>query len=215
MLPPGPRAPALVQITAWIARPLTLLQRCQRRYGDVFTLSVPGGEKFVIVAAPDLIKQVLAADTDILLAGVGNATVLEPLFGRSSLLTLDGDEHLRQRRLLSPAFHGARMQKFATVMREITEASFAQWPVGQPFALHAAFWHNKFGRRRSHGCVNLAPLDAARVFAATSPAMPPGWTFVYEHEDEPGTTVRIRKGTAPVVDRRQAIGAAGADDQGV
>lgn len=83
------------------------------------------------------------------------------------------------------------------------------------FALHAAFWHNKFGRRRSHGCVNLAPLDAARVFAATSPAMPPGWTFVYEHEDEPGTTVRIRKGTAPVVDRRQAIGAAGADDQGV
>jgi lipoprotein-anchoring transpeptidase ErfK/SrfK len=76
------------------------------------------------------------------------------------------------------------------------------------FALHAAFWHNKFGRRRSHGCVNLAPRDAAYVFGATAPAMPPGWTFVYEHEDEPGTTVRIRKGTAPVADRRREIGVA-------
>lgn len=74
------------------------------------------------------------------------------------------------------------------------------------FALHASFWHNKFGRRRSHGCINLSPLDAALVFGQTSPAMPPGWTFVYEHEDEPGTSVRIRKGTAPVPDRRSEIG---------
>lgn len=76
------------------------------------------------------------------------------------------------------------------------------------YALHASFWHNKFGRRRSHGCVNLSPRDAAYVFGSTSPAMPPGWTFVYEHEDEPGTTVRIRKGTAPVPDRRREIGVA-------
>ncbi|HEY0133611.1 MAG TPA: L,D-transpeptidase, partial [Nannocystis sp.] len=74
------------------------------------------------------------------------------------------------------------------------------------FALHTAFWHNKFGRKRSHGCINLAPRDAARVFAATTPTMPPGWTFVYEHEEEAGTVVRIRKGTAPVPDRRRAIG---------
>ena len=85
------------------------------------------------------------------------------------------------------------------------------------FALHAAFWHNKFGRRRSHGCINLSPLDAALVFGQTAPAMPPGWTFVYEHEDEPGTTVRIRKGTAPVPDRRREIGVADeadGDDRG-
>src|SRR6185503_19383645 len=68
--------------------------------------------------------------------GVGNATLLEPVVGRHSLLTLDGRELLRQRRLLLPAFHGERMQAFEAVMREITEASFAQWPVGTPFALH-------------------------------------------------------------------------------
>ena len=76
------------------------------------------------------------------------------------------------------------------------------------FALHASFWHNKFGRRRSHGCINLSPMDAARVFGQTTPTVPPGWTFVYEHEDEPGTTVRIRKGTAQVPDRRREIGVA-------
>jgi hypothetical protein len=74
------------------------------------------------------------------------------------------------------------------------------------FALHTAFWHNKFGRKRSHGCINLAPRDAAQIFGQTSPPVPPGWTFVYEHEDAPGTTVRIRKGNAPVPDRRREIG---------
>ena len=76
------------------------------------------------------------------------------------------------------------------------------------FALHTAFWHNKFGRRRSHGCINLAPRDAAYLFGLTTPAMPPGWTFVYEHEDEVGTALRIRRGVGPVPDRRRAIGVA-------
>ncbi len=137
MLPPGPREPALLQIGRWVARPIQLLERCQQRYGDVFTFRAPGNVAFVIVAVPELIKEVFAADSAVLLAGVGNATLLEPMLGQSSLLTLDGAEHLRQRRLLLPAFHGERMQGFASVMREITEASFATWPIGQPFAIHS------------------------------------------------------------------------------
>lgn len=135
-LPPGPRAPAIVQIARWVARPIELLESCQRRFGDVFTWRAPGGVVFVIVADPALIKEVFTADPAVLLAGAGNATVLEPMLGRYSLLTLDGAEHLRQRRLLLPAFHGERMQGFATVMREITDTSLAAWPLGRPFALH-------------------------------------------------------------------------------
>jgi cytochrome P450 len=136
VIPPGPRAPALVQILRWIAQPLTLLDQCQQRYGDVFSLRSPNDARFIVLATPELIKQVLAADSDVLLAGVGNATLLEPMLGRHSLLTLDGAEHLRQRRLLLPAFHGERMHAFETAMREITHASLEQWPVGRPFALH-------------------------------------------------------------------------------
>jgi lipoprotein-anchoring transpeptidase ErfK/SrfK len=43
------------------------------------------------------------------------------------------------------------------------------------FALHAAYWHDQFGMPRSHGCVNLAPLDAKRLFDFTKPEVPVGW----------------------------------------
>ncbi|MBM4375322.1 MAG: L,D-transpeptidase family protein [Deltaproteobacteria bacterium] len=43
------------------------------------------------------------------------------------------------------------------------------------YALHAAYWHDDFGTPRSHGCVNLAPLDAAWLFGWTTPGVPEGW----------------------------------------
>ncbi|MBA3458261.1 MAG: cytochrome P450, partial [Deltaproteobacteria bacterium] len=135
-LPPGPSSPPLFQIARWVARPLELLDDCQRTYGDVFTMRAPRAGAFVIVSVPELIKEVFAAPPDVLLAGMGNAMLLEPMVGKNSVLTLDGAEHLRQRRLLLPAFNGERMQAFGTVMREIAEASFERWPIGEPFSLH-------------------------------------------------------------------------------
>lgn len=58
--------------------------------------------------------------------------------------------------------------------------------------LHGAFWHRGFGHERSHGCVNLAPLDAQRLFAFTSPRLPAGWTAVLPTPVEGGTLVRVR-----------------------
>ncbi len=135
-LPPGPTSPPLYQIARWVAKPLELLDECQRTYGDVFTVRAPRAGAFVIVAVPELIKEVFAAPSDVLLAGMGNAMLLEPMVGKNSVLTLDGAEHLRQRRLLLPAFNGERMQAFGSVMREIVETSFLRWPIGKPFSLH-------------------------------------------------------------------------------
>jgi len=59
---------------------------------------------------------------------------------------------------------------------------------------HAAFWHDDFGRRRSHGCVNLSPADARWLFDFTGPALPAGWFAVLPTEREPGTLVRVRDG---------------------
>jgi hypothetical protein len=58
--------------------------------------------------------------------------------------------------------------------------------------LHGVFWHRGFGRVRSHGCVNLTPSDAARLFAWTSPHLPAGWTAVLPTPHEQGTIVRVR-----------------------
>jgi len=135
-LPSGPSAPALVQIARWVARPLQLLDECKQRYGSVFTLSSPREGQFVIVADPQLVRDIFRAPNDVLLAGAGNATLLEPVLGKYSLLTIDGDEHIRQRKLLTPGFHGERLQTFTSVMREITERAIAGWPRETPFALH-------------------------------------------------------------------------------
>lgn len=61
------------------------------------------------------------------------------------------------------------------------------------YALHGAFWHDGFGRVRSHGCVNLGPSDARWLFNWTTPFLPEGWHGVHAHDGSPGTTVVVRK----------------------
>ena len=118
----------------WIARPIQFLERASQRYGDVFTVRFPIGS-VVFMADPALIKQVFTGDPDTFHAGEANATPLEPLMGRNSVLLLDGKEHMRQRKLMLPSFHGERMQRYGDVMREVAEQEIAKWPVGEPFGL--------------------------------------------------------------------------------
>jgi hypothetical protein len=50
----------------------------------------------------------------------------------------------------------------------------------RPYAIHATYWHEDFGQRKSGGCVNLSPLDAERVFGWVGPALPEGWGSVQQ-----------------------------------
>ena len=139
VLPDGPRYPRLVQAWLWLKRPTWFLGRCARTYGDVFTMRLPLGINLVHIASPELVKAVFGGDNDVLRAGEGAiAAILEPLFGPHSVGVLDGPEHLRQRKLIMPAFHGDRMRAWEATVREITRAEIARWPVGRPFALRRA-----------------------------------------------------------------------------
>ena len=57
------------------------------------------------------------------------------------------------------------------------------------YALHGAYWHDDFGKVRSHGCVNLAPKDAAWLFEWTDPSVPKDWHGVLNKDR--GTVVYI------------------------
>jgi hypothetical protein len=59
-------------------------------------------------------------------------------------------------------------------------------------ALHGTYWHSSFGQKRSHGCVNLAPLDARWLFHFTGPRVPHGWAAAYPTPFDSGTVVRVR-----------------------
>jgi len=60
------------------------------------------------------------------------------------------------------------------------------------YGFHAAFWHDDFGRRRSHGCINLSPADARYLFSFTHPVLPPGWNAILPVPADRPTTVQVR-----------------------
>ena len=64
-------------------------------------------------------------------------------------------------------------------------------------ALHTAYWHDAFGKPRSHGCVNLAPRDARWLYYWSDPQVPPGWTMAAGVVEAPGSIVRIRSAADP------------------
>jgi cytochrome P450 len=137
-LPPGPRYPASVQMVGFWTRPLAFLERCRARYGPRFTIRLPFTPPFVMLTSPEEIKQVFTAPADVLHPGSG-ARVLEPVVGRNSVILLDGQAHMQQRRLMLPAFHGERVERLATLVEEVTDRTVASWPTQRPLRLHDRF----------------------------------------------------------------------------
>ena len=84
------------------------------------TFSTLFDPRFVIVFEPDLIKLLFRGPPDQLRAGEANA-VLGPVLGENSVLLADGADHLRQRKLMLPPFHGQRMRAYESVIEEATD----------------------------------------------------------------------------------------------
>jgi len=135
--PPGSRAPALIQALRYARDPLGFLIRFQKRYGGIFTVRFPFFGRIVYVASPELVKEVFTGSPAVFHAGEANAVVLEPALGPDSVLTLDDDAHMRQRKLLLPPFHGERVRRYGELIQEATWRDMETWPVGEPFALRS------------------------------------------------------------------------------
>jgi cytochrome P450 len=134
LLPPGPRLPRAVQTLGWIARPGPFLRRCRARYGDAFTLRIAQEGSWVMLSDPDDVREVFTGDPRLLHAGAANEVLL-PLLGHRSVLLLDGEQHLAQRKLMLPPFHGERMRAYGELMTAVAREEIERWPRGEPFAL--------------------------------------------------------------------------------
>jgi cytochrome P450 len=119
-------------------RPIDFLLRCQARYGDCFRARFQGIGQVVYVADPADVERVYKGPADVFHAGEANAALFAPLIGRLSVMTLDGKEHLRQRKLLLPPFHGDSMRRFESVFAEVAAREVERWPVGEPFEMYPA-----------------------------------------------------------------------------
>jgi cytochrome P450 family 135 len=100
----------------------------------MFTYRLAHEGTWVFVSHPDAIKQVFTGDPSLLRAGEANIVLL-PVLGEQSVLLLDEPEHMAQRKLMLPPFHGKRMQAYREVMAEVAAAEIDRWPGDRPLRM--------------------------------------------------------------------------------
>ena len=129
-LPPTPPVPRLIQGLGFTTSRKWTVAQIVRRCGDVFTLQLPVFGRTVIVADPALAKELFMANTE----DVGNIQPnLSRVLGSGSVFALDGTDHRRRRRLLTPPFHGKSIRNYEAIFEEETLREAQNWPEGTPF----------------------------------------------------------------------------------
>jgi cytochrome P450 len=134
-LPPGPSS-QLWSMLSYLRDPLFCMVPLAEKYGDPFTF--PGKPAMVCVGDPVGIKALYSADPD----------TFEPLLqdmavflGRHSLLLTSGAEHRRQRKLMMPPFHGARMRAYGEIMCRLVGEHSAGWTKGHEVKIYEVAQH--------------------------------------------------------------------------
>ena len=133
--PPEIPLPRALQTLRFSQRQIEFVFRARREHGDVFGvrfLVIPGG--VVVTSHPDHARSLFKAKPE-LVPSLTAESPLRPIVGPNSVLTANGPSHLRQRRLLLPPFHGEAIERYAQMIRDVTEREIDRWPVGSPFAL--------------------------------------------------------------------------------
>jgi cytochrome P450 family 135 len=126
----------LAQTLAWAFAPTWLMDRCARALGDAFTLTFwPSGLKLTMFGDAEAVKAMFTAPPEVAPSGARFSPVA-PVVGASSVLVAVGAEHMRQRKLLLPPFHGERMREYEQVIEEATRRDMSSWPLGRAMRLH-------------------------------------------------------------------------------
>jgi cytochrome P450 len=133
-LPPGPRF-APLQALRLARDPIGYLDTLRARYGDAFTIPVPLFGRISYFCHPDAVRDLFRGDPAALHAGEANQDTLGPVLGTNSVIVLDDEAHMRERKLLLPPFHGDRMHEYARTFAETAAEEVERWPLGEPFAL--------------------------------------------------------------------------------
>jgi cytochrome P450 len=126
-LPPGPRLPKSVQAMLRIWRFAEFSDRGHARYGDTFTVRLGGLPPGVLTSDREAIRRLFTGDP--LVKRHGN-DALRLMAGDQSVLVLEPTEHLTRRKLVSPPFHGERVQSYARLMEDLAAEALAPLQVG-------------------------------------------------------------------------------------
>jgi cytochrome P450 len=133
--PPVREDSKIRQTLGFVFQPLRTNLDAQRRFGDVWSIRIlTEAEPFAVTCHPDHIKALVTAGEQTAPSMTGESQ-LRPVLGPGSVLTANGDAHLRQRKLLLPPFHGDAVERYAAIVERATERELSRWQVGRTFAL--------------------------------------------------------------------------------
>jgi cytochrome P450 family 135 len=133
--PPGLPLSTMRQGIRFLGRPMDFAIGAHRRFGDVWTMRIPVHTgAFVVSCHPDHLASLLKAKPADAPSVTGDSPLKE-FVGPNSVLTSNGERHMRQRKLLLPAFHGEAVQSYVQTISDTAEAEIDRWQVGRPFAL--------------------------------------------------------------------------------
>ncbi len=133
-LPPTVKMPKFIRRMKFVFQPFEYLEQNAQTYGDTFSLPQKDGTSTVYFGQPEALQQIFTADSNSLESGRGSR-ILKFMVGDNSVLLLQGDRHQRQRKLLSPPFHGDRMRAYGMTMCEIARQVSDEWETGKPFSI--------------------------------------------------------------------------------
>lgn len=129
-LPPSPRLPKPLGALAFVANRRRTVGWLTRHCGRAVTVRVPVFGDSVLVSDPALAKQVFTTSPEVLYNIQPN---LSRLLGKGSVFALDGADHRRRRKLLTPPFHGKSITAYERIVEEETLREMASWPDGTRF----------------------------------------------------------------------------------
>ena len=137
-LPPGSALPRFLQTLRFSMRQIEFVFRARREHGEVFRFkgAIEDGA-IVVTSHPDHVKSLFTATPEQAPSLTGESP-LRPVVGPSSVLTLVGPQHMRQRKLLLPPFHGEAVERYTAMIAQAAEREIERWPLHEPFALAPA-----------------------------------------------------------------------------
>jgi cytochrome P450 family 138 len=130
-LPDGPSLPRFVQGGVALVAPLWMMRRLHDRYGSAFRINIPVFGEAVVISDPAEVKQLFMTSPE--LADILDIN-LGLVLGPNSFFAISGDTHKKQRKLLTPPFHGRRLRAYEAVIEEEAVREMASWPEGREFA---------------------------------------------------------------------------------
>ena len=133
---PRARRPGVVAALSMAIDPEGFLRAAAEKRGDPFVVRMPGIGEVLMSGHPDAARDLFAAAPDTFEPLRPNP--VEPLLGRQSLLLLAGERHRRERKLMTPPFHGERMRAYGAIIRERALAEAETWRRGRDVVLGKA-----------------------------------------------------------------------------